>query len=170
MRIERNWGPGMIPSDEDISHAKWLGNNNTEMLYVIIIIENTVIIILLETKGILDSGLIENLAERVEGELNFTRSLPVITCAASLAHHGLLGSVRMRNIWLHDVDLTSVPAEHLASLFSSVTRCVSIKNVSGCDLVSILDSVKSKWISTVRVWSVRRPRHWCRQWSHMWRR
>ena len=25
-RIERNWGPGMLPSDEEISHAKWLGN------------------------------------------------------------------------------------------------------------------------------------------------
>ena len=25
MRIEKNWGPEMFPSDEDISHAKWLG-------------------------------------------------------------------------------------------------------------------------------------------------
>ena len=25
-RIERSWGPGMYPSDEEISHAKWLGN------------------------------------------------------------------------------------------------------------------------------------------------
>ena len=24
-RIERSWGPGMFPSDEEISHAKWLG-------------------------------------------------------------------------------------------------------------------------------------------------
>ena len=32
MRIERNWAPGMLPSDEDISHAKWLGNNNTGLL------------------------------------------------------------------------------------------------------------------------------------------
>ena len=31
-RIEKNWAPGMLPSDEDISHAKWLGKNNTEML------------------------------------------------------------------------------------------------------------------------------------------
>ena len=68
--------------------------------------------------------------------------LPAITCAASLAHHGLLGSVwGMR---LFDVDLTSVPAEHLASLVSSVTERVYIHNVCGCDLVTILDSVKSK--------------------------
>ena len=32
MRIERNWAPGILPSDEDISHAKWLGNNKSEML------------------------------------------------------------------------------------------------------------------------------------------
>ena len=25
VRIERSWGPGMFPSDEEISHAKWLG-------------------------------------------------------------------------------------------------------------------------------------------------
>ena len=25
-RIDKNWGPGMFPSDEDIAHAKWLGN------------------------------------------------------------------------------------------------------------------------------------------------
>ena len=32
IRIEEKWSPGMLPSDEDISHAKWLGNNITEML------------------------------------------------------------------------------------------------------------------------------------------
>ena len=25
-RIEKTWGSGMLPSDEEISHAKWLGN------------------------------------------------------------------------------------------------------------------------------------------------
>ena len=25
-RIERSWGPDMLPSDEEISHAKWLGD------------------------------------------------------------------------------------------------------------------------------------------------
>ena len=32
MRIEQNWAPGMLPSEEDISHAKGLGNNNTALL------------------------------------------------------------------------------------------------------------------------------------------
>ena len=25
-RIEKSWGSGLLPSDEEISHAKWLGN------------------------------------------------------------------------------------------------------------------------------------------------
>ena len=87
--------------------------------------------------------MIDNLVERVEGEIrNNLSSLPVITCAASLAHHRLLGSVE--EMRLCNVDLTSVPAEHLASLVSSVTGTVYIRNVSGCDLVTILDSVKSR--------------------------
>ena len=105
------------------------------------------IIIFLETKGILDIGVIESLAERVKEALSqgyHYRSLAVITCAASLAHYRLLGSVRLMRLY-HD-DLTSVPAEHLASLASCVTGRVAIKNVSGCDLVTVLDSVKSEWL------------------------
>ena len=77
----------------------------------------------------------------------FHSSLPVITCAASLAHRGLLGSVR--GMSLCKVDLTSVPAEHLASLASSVTGGVVIIDVSGCDLVTILDSVKSELLDII---------------------
>ena len=130
----------MLPTDKDISHAKWLGNNNTALFCNN---RNTVIIIFLETKGILDSGLIESLAERVKEELEYhASSLPLIICAASLAQHGLLGS--MSGMDLRDVDLTSAPAEHLASLAYSVTGYVYIDNVSGCGLVTILDSVNSK--------------------------
>ena len=67
--------------------------------------------------------------------------LPAIPYAASLAHHGILGSVEQ--LFLCDVDLTSVQADHLASLVSSVTWRVAISNVIGCDLVNILDGVKS---------------------------
>ena len=68
--------------------------------------------------------------------------LPELTYAACLAHHGLLGSVEWMR--LEKYDLTSIPAEHLASLVSSVTYLVSIGNVSGCDLLTILDTVRSK--------------------------
>ena len=68
----------------------------------------------------------------------------VITFAARLAHHRLLESVKSMII---DVDLTSVPDEHLAS---SVTGELHIKNVSGCDLVTILDNVNCKHLY---IWS-----------------
>ena len=41
-----------------------------------------------------------------------------------------------------DVDLSTVPAQHLASLASCVTSMLRIQNVSGCDLVSLLNSLK----------------------------
>ena len=50
---------------------------------------------------------------------------------------------------LGDIDLTSVPTEHLTSLASSVTKSVNIWKVSGCDLATILDSVKSKVLSII---------------------
>ena len=84
----------------------------------------------------------ESLAKRVKKKIKSTSNLPAITCAASLAQHRLLGCVY--SMLLKDVDLTSVPAEHLASLVSRVTGYVTISNVSGCDLVTILDSVRSK--------------------------
>ena len=89
--------------------------------------------------------MLKNLAERVKKSLKDSpSSLPVVSCAVSLAHHRLLGSVK--DMGLRNVDLTSVPAEHLASLVSSVSWSVYIENVSGCDLVTILDSVKSRWL------------------------
>ena len=63
-------------------------------------------------------------------------------CGASLAHRGLLGSVM--GMRLRDVDLSPVPAQHLASLTSCVTIYLCIENVSGCDLVSLLSSLKGE--------------------------
>ena len=104
--------------------------------------------IVLETRGILSQDVFMSLAVRVKGMLTRGFSdLPVVTCAASLAHHRLLGSVK--GIVLRD-DLTSVPAGHLGPLTSSVTGSVYISDVSGCDLVTILDSVQSAglWITS----------------------
>ena len=66
--------------------------------------------------------------------------LSVITCAASLAHHGVLGSVHFLRL-RSDVNLASIPGDHLASLASCVTWGVSIRNHRDCDLVSILARV-----------------------------
>ena len=86
----------------------------------------------------------ENMAAEIRLEWRTFHHLPLlpkIITAASLAQHGMLGSVKMMR--LEDVNLASVPTEHLASLTSCVTRKVEICNVSSCDMVSILDSVKS---------------------------
>ena len=62
-----------------------------------------------------------------------------IPIAVILAHHGLLAS--LETMRLKDVDLASVPAEHLASLASYVTSSVFIVNVDNCDIISILDNL-----------------------------
>ena len=98
-------------------------------------------------EGILPSGVMESFAEEIKKWLLCEGNEPdTYICAASLAYHGLLCSVEELILQDHneDVDLTSVPAEHLASLVSCVTRKVVISNVIGCDLINILDSVKSE--------------------------
>lgn len=69
-----------------------------------------------------------------------------IPYAASFAHHGLLNDV---GLWyygslllLRNFNLSSVPAEHLASLVSLVNDCILVWNVSGLGLVTILDNIK----------------------------
>ena len=80
----------------------------------------------LEIKGILPkpiiNGELERLAERIRAKwdgYNTPRpGLPVISTAASLAQHGFLRSVERMRLW--DVDLASVPAEHMALLAAYV--------------------------------------------------
>ena len=103
-------------------------------------------------EGILPSGVMESFAEEVKGWLLCVGNPPnTYICAASLAYHGLLRSVEdmMLHSQIEDVDLTSVPAEHLASLVSCVTRKVEISNFIG-DLVTVMDSVKCEILSIRR--------------------
>ena len=93
----------------------------------------------------LKRGSIRREAESVAGQMRRelqrgTPRLPEFLTTAGLAHHGMLGSVEYMD--LNFVDLASVPAEHLASLVSCVTRIIYIINVTNCDLVNILASVK----------------------------
>ena len=75
-------------------------------------------------------------------EIHNSVKLPGTALAASLAHHGMFGS--MKYLWLSNVDLTSVPAEHLGALASCATGGVDIYRVN-CNLSPILDSIKCKW-------------------------
>ena len=77
-----------------------------------------------------------------EWKLEYWPKLPEIVKAGELAHHGMLSSLKA--MWLQDedcqvLDLTSVPAEHLAALASCVKiwGAVVINKVK-CDLVPII--------------------------------
>ena len=65
-----------------------------------------------------------------------------------LAHHGLLGSLEIFE--LRGVDLSPFPTQHLASLVSCVTSKLHIENIRGCDLVSLLTSLKCKQLGIWR--------------------
>ena len=71
-----------------------------------------------------------------------TKKQRVLTCAASLAYYGLLGSVK--NMILNNVDLSQVPAQHMASLTSCVTGCLHFGNLHNCDLVGLFKSLSPK--------------------------
>ena len=102
---------------------------------------------ILEARGILDTDKIEKLTERFRDyvDIRGNRDIMKLMRGASLVHHGLLISVD--TVWLYNVDLSPVPAQHLASLASCVTRYLSIQKVSGCDLVSLLSSLKCQQLN-----------------------
>ena len=119
-RIERSWGPGMFPSHEEISHAKWLVKT--------VCCENSLEIssifysFISEASGILDTRKIERLTKGVRDALNDYENMEFkqiikLMRAASLAHHGLLSFVDRLTL---DGSLSQVPAQHLASLVSCV--------------------------------------------------
>ena len=86
--------------------------------------------------------------EILEAEIKscpYMRILPPVTTAVSLAHHKLLGS--LENMGLSFVDLALVPTEHLVALTSCVTEKLFISKIKHCDIISILDSVKCRWLS-----------------------
>ena len=94
--------------------------------------------------GFLDSTEIQSLTERFRNSFNVETRMNDLMCSASLAHKGLLDSVRL--MALRDLNLSSIPSKHLASLVSCVTRLLRIQNVTGCDLVSILSSLKCEML------------------------
>ena len=94
----------------------------------------------LEIKRILPkpiiNGELERLAERIGAKWVYGHypRLREIIAAASLALHGFLRPVEW--MWLKNVDLASVPAEHMASLAACVTDRVAIIGVLNwnCDI------------------------------------
>ena len=93
----------------------------------------------------------DNLASQIRKNWMFLHEpkLPEITTAASLVSNGLLGSVE--EMLLRDVDLVSVPTEHLASLASCATSNVVIWNVGNLDIISFLGSLKCEQLIISRL-------------------
>ena len=124
--IEDRWVAGSYLSHKMISHAKDL-----------------------ETKGVLQTGVLKTMAERLTKEIMHLKVRMAeniynnnITFAASLAHFGLLDPLDI--LMLSHDNLASIPAQHLSALVSCVMDCVFIRNAIGCDkIVTILESVKS---------------------------
>ena len=119
-RFELSWAVS-LPSEEKISTA-----------------------LKLKADGVLPGSVMAKLAQRVK---MVNPTLPEVTCAASLAHKGMLGTVK--HLRLDDINLLSVPAQHLASLVSSVTLTLDVAEVRG-DLVTILDNVRSEELYIVK--------------------
>ena len=121
----------------------------------------------LEANGILPASVIGNLAESLN--LRFDRifyriSERDIRCGAFLSHQEKLGS--MERMWLLDVDLASVPTQHMVSLIACMTKLLVIHTIGGCNLVSLLDSV-STCPSADRNWAAMRQMPWYVQRSHV---
>ena len=97
---------------------------------------------ILEARAILDTDKIQRMAKRFRDILDNDRDLDdmELMCLASLAHHGLLGSIV--KLELIGINLSPVPTKHLASLASCVTSKVNIQYASYFDWVSLLTSLK----------------------------
>ena len=86
-----------------------------------------------------EEALGQNLPENRENAFN----LESIKCAANLAHRGLITVLNSLCLGRFGVtDLSTIPTHHLASLVSTVRYSVDIVNVTGCDLVTIFDSLQ----------------------------
>ena len=96
----------------------------------------------------------EDLAAKIQAKVvnlyyYYTPLLPEISTIAYLAHQTLQNIPHVEwllwsvgSLILEDVDLASVPAEHLASLASCVEFKLHIINVRSTTLVDILDNIK----------------------------
>ena len=128
---------------------------------------------LIETRGILTLEVFDSLAERIRNEImksclniltvpqaNCSLPLPVITCAASLAHHRLLGCVK--DLWLFNIDLTSVSAEHLTSLVSIVTQglrvLIEYNGQGKCRKMLCHHGSKDRYREQLKIWA--KSRNW----------
>ena len=109
---------------------------------------------IVKSLSLVESGNLQMLdPEEIRGILELSRhSRGKIASLASFAHHGVIQEVSELSLCsngyenhYHDpygiLDLGFVPGEHLQALVPCVTDFIKIKNVTGCDVTSLLDSI-----------------------------
>ena len=126
----------MMPSNEDISHLKWLEARGIINIY------RDVFLGICTEFNMLSSADYFSPLKVIIWECYDETDEQEFACIASLAHHTDL-TFDLEAITLCNISLDSVPAEHLASLFRSVMEKgqIMFDNVSGWDLVTV-DSIK----------------------------
>ena len=89
--------------------------------------------------------MIASLVEKFSSLRSFPEDQKV-TCAASLAHQGFIKTIQSLKLGRR-IDLSTIPANHLASLVSCVNWSVEIRSdVSGFDVVCFIDSLRCNWL------------------------
>ena len=94
------------------------------------------------------TGLWDAYSSILETKTGTETEIVIVADAASFAHHGMLGKID--NLDLRNLDLSSIPADRLASLAACVRFCLDICNVTNTDLSPILDNVQCADINISR--------------------
>ena len=131
--------PSFFPSNEEIINAMWLSKMKS-----LIEFRCSHFLMLSVRIGILDKEVVRRVVKRVRKEAKDRygwNGLECITCVAALTHHHHI-LCKIDSIVVIDVDLSTVPTSHLMSLVSSVTDTLLVEDVTGCDLVTLLDLVQ----------------------------
>ena len=103
---------------------------------------------LLAKHGHLPSHNITLKAYFVAKSLNQNPSQAQVQCGAALATQGYITQVE--TLWLHDKDISLVPAEDLASLVKCVTDEIYIDNVTG-DMAPVFSNAKCRRLDIYRM-------------------
>ena len=70
-------------------------------------------------------------------------TISVVSSAASFCFHGYI--TKLDNMTLKEVDVSSIPPDHLSALSSSITQTLYIDNMEG-DITPVLLNVKTKYL------------------------
>ena len=87
--------------------------------------------------GQLSKETVQSKADNIAKRLYHTPgpTISVVSCAASFCFHGYF--TKLDNMTLKEVDVSSIPPDHLSALSSSITQTLYIDNMEG-DITPVL--------------------------------